>query len=154
MPRAIVAIILQATLLVSSCITDTLQYEYQHINKNGWAKNDTINFDIPEVTQSGLYSIKTEIRCLSTFPLNHIYIVRKFSFNTPFIGYTDTIRINTDKKCPSTEHSGINLISFAKTDSSLVLAKGQKGRVEMYHIMQKEPLPHILDLGIRIKKVD
>lgn len=151
MPRVIVAIALLTTLLVSSCITDTLQHQYQHINKNGWAKNDTIDFDIPPATQSGRYSIKTEIRCLSNFPLHHIYIVRHFSFDPPFIGYTDTLCINTDRKCPDTERSGVNTISYAKTDSSLVLAKGQKGRVKMHHIMQKENIPHVLDLGIRIK---
>lgn len=145
--------ILTATLLAVSCIGHTVQHQYRHIGPAGWDRNDTLTFTLPPARVNGAYSITTELRASTAFPYTKVCMIREVMLTKPLAIYRDTVCIETDVKGFASEGSGVTIKSYAHNDSSLVLKEGQEGTIRLFHIMSKETIPHILDLGIKVKAI-
>lgn len=42
---------------------------------------------------------------------------------------------------------------YSHSDTALVLKERQKGHMKLYHIMSREVLPYIADIGIRVRAI-
>ena len=147
MSMAVLAI---ALLLMSSCVGNTLHHQYIHIDRAGWNRNDTLVFNVKPATSNGMYCVSTEIRTTASFPYKELCMVRELLVEKPLSVRKDTIRIDTGTRGILNEGRGVTLMTFSVDDSTLTLIEGQKCRVKMYHIMSREQLPHIVDIGIKI----
>lgn len=145
--------LLVATLLTSSCIGDTALHKHQHISKDGWSRNDTMLFELHEIKKDGLYAASTEIRTYTSFPYKELWVVREMSLQAPFKLHKDTICIKTNGSGLSADGKGVTINSFAHTDSTQTFHKGQSGNIKLYHVMSRETLPHILDVGLKIQHI-
>lgn len=153
MARAVPLTILTAALLAVSCIGNTVQHQYRHIGSEGWDRNDTLTFAIPPARVSGTHSISTELRTSTAFPYTKVCMVREVMLTRPLAALRDTVCVDTEVNGISPDASGVTIKSYSHTDSLLVLREGQEGTVRLYHIMSKETIPHILDVGIKIKTI-
>ena len=152
LPRTIAkAILTILPVLASSCIGNTLQHQFVHIDKDGWSRNDTVTFDLPPATHEGWYAIDTEIRTTCPFQYQSLYIVRELTLQVPLMTQKDTIRIETGSSLATSDKKGVTLRCYNHCDTTLFLREGQKGQMKLYHIMSLEVLPHITDIGITVK---
>ena len=137
-------------MLISSCIGDTLQHQFVHINKEGWNRNDTAVFTLPPAKENGQHCISTEIRTTSSFPYQKLYLVREILLEKPLAVHRDTICMDTGTRGILEEGKGVSLMSFSHNDSTLFLNEGQSGNIRLYHIMSREQLKHITEVGIKL----
>lgn len=141
------------TLLLSSCIGDTIQHQYHHISKEGWSRNDTIAFELPPANVEGHYAVDTEIRTTRPFPYQKIWVVREVLFQTPLMTHNDTICIETGSDTAFPEGKGVTIRTYSHSDTTFALKEGQQGRMKLYHVMSREILPHITDIGINMRAI-
>lgn len=146
--------ILTATFLITSCIGHTVQHQYKHVAPEGWSRNDTLSFALPPARHEGRYSICTEMRISTTFPYARVCMVRELLLTKPLAVRKDTICISVDAGGVRSEGKGVTLRSFSHTDSTLVLKAGQEGSLRLYHLMSRETLPEIKDVGVKVAKVN
>lgn len=149
--RIITTVIL--TSLLSSCIGDTIQHQYRHISKDGWSRNDTIVFELPPTNSECRYAVDTEIRTARQFPYQRICLVRELALQVPLRMHKDTICIETRNSDTFFENKGVTLKVYGHSDTTLVLKERQKGHMKLYHIMSREALPHITDIGIKVRTI-
>ena len=149
--RTITAAIL--TLLLSSCIGDIVQHQYRHISMDGWSRNDTIAFELPPANMEGRYAVDTEIRSAHQFPYRRVYLIRELSLQSPIKIHKDTVCIEMGSSEAYSKGKGVTMKAYSHSDTTLVLKKGQKGNMKLYHIMSREVLPHITDIGIKVRTI-
>lgn len=128
-------------------------HEHQHVCKDGWSRNDTLLFELHATKDNGQYAVSTEIRTYTTFPYKELWMVREMSLQAPIKLHKDTICVKTNGSGLSADGKGVTICSFAHTDSTLTLHKGQSGCIKLYHIMSRETLPHMLDVGLKIQHI-
>ena len=154
MPKTIAkAILTILPVLTSSCIGNTLQHQFVHIGKDGWYRNDTATFDLPAADFEGRYAVDTEIRTASPFQYQRLYVVRELMLQAPLMACKDTICIETAGSPSTNDEKGVTLRCYSHSDSTLFLKEGQKGQLKIYHIMSREVLPHITDIGIKVRTI-
>lgn len=155
MPKTIVrAILTILPVLTSSCIGNTLQHQFVHISKDGWYRNDTVTFDLPVADFEGRYAVDTEIRTVCPFQYQKLYVVRELMLQAPLMAYKDTICIETAGSTSTTyTEKGVTLRCYSHSDSTLLLKEGQKGQLKLHHIMSREVLPRITDIGIKVRTI-
>lgn len=149
--RTIAAAIL--AILLSSCIGNTVQHRYRHISKDGWSRNDTIAFELPPANMEGRYAVDTEIRTAHQFPYQRVYLIRELSLQSPIKIHKDTVCIEMGSSEAYSKGKGVTMKAYSHSDTTLVLKEGQEGNIKLYHIMSREVLPHITDVGIRVRAI-
>ncbi len=149
---SILAAMLVFLLGTSSCSKDsaTLVYEYHAVPIQGWNKTDTVVFTLPDVLKEGQYQIKVGVRTNARFPYANVWLGVCQTLEQP-----DTVILDT-VCCAVSAESGITKegIGLFLTESQLpgqYYHLGQKGCVKVFHILQKEEIPGVLQVGLQIQ---
>lgn len=138
-------------LLQNSCIGDTILHEYKHIDRDGWGRKDTLSFNIHNINTCGTLAFSTKLRTHASFQLKGVWVVRKLTLHNPEYSTTDTLYIYTQNNGILQKGSGITITTFSQTDTLDCIKKGQYGTLQLYHVMSKEYLLGIQDIGACIE---
>lgn len=74
-------------------------------------------------------------------------------FQTPLMTHKDTICIETGSDTAFPEGKGVTIRTYSHSDTTFALKEGQQGRMKLYHVMSREILPHITDIGIKMRAI-
>ena len=145
-------LLLIAVVIIVSCDRKYAAYSYCPTSVSGWNTQDTLRIDIDTIQESGSYSIAIGVRSTRFFPYQILWLQAELELESPRMAFRDTIdcRIADDKG--NFLGKGLSLhenVYFLKT---VVLHEGQYGRMKLRHIMRRDPLPGISDVGVIIKK--
>lgn len=113
-----------------------------------------MTFSIPEVNKSGNYSFSVGLRMMPDFPFKNICIVMQQKYQEPDYLHRDTLRFEMTDENGNLGGDGLASLSFEKEFVQTKLHKGQHGTVSLYHIMAKETLPNIKDVGLKMSSVE
>ena len=82
-----------------------------------------------------------------------MWVEAELQVDTPRVRYVDTlfVRLCDEQARPLTE--GVNLLQVEQpAPKTLHLRKGQKGSLRLRHLMRRETLPYITDVGAAIQQ--
>lgn len=143
--------LLASLMGAGSCSNDpsALVYEYHPVSFEGWNKTDTITISLPEVIQTGLYQGKVGVRTNTRYPYSKIWLGVCQVLHHP-----DTVLLDT-VSCPVLSRSdrGKNGIGLFLSECFLPDYKyqaGQTGVIKIFHIMRREELPGVGEVGLHI----
>lgn len=139
------------SLYLASCQQDTLMHEYKHIHQDGWGKTDTLSFHIPPAKNAGDYGMYVGLRINHQFPYEALWFVVEASLSGTDIVQRDTIKYTLTENGKTLSGNGLNLLQYEQYAMKMSLQEGQEGDVRIYHVMSKERLPHLVDVGICIR---
>ena len=146
------------TMGAASCSDPRTYDRYESVSLQGWSRKDTLTFDIPRQWE-GNYQLDLCLRAAQTYPYRNISMIierkviyyrqRKKREKT----YNDTINceIVNDKGILAGQ-KGITSTEIRQAMSSFRLNRNDSMHVTIYHIMSRESLPGISDVGIRLLK--
>jgi len=141
---------LTALLLLAGCDKGTLLHSYQPLKDNCWERRDTITFALPVLTQDDNCSVLIGLRVNNQFPYQELVLQVEQCFQHPTLHQIDTIYYRlTDQGGEFTEE-GVNFFQFETQGLHLDLKEGQTGEIRIRHLMNKEEIPGITDVGIHI----
>lgn len=146
------------TMGAASCSDSRTYDRYKSVSLQGWSRKDTLTFDIPRQWE-GKYQLDLCLRAAQTYPYRNISMIierkviyyrqRKKREKT----YNDTINceIVNDKGILAGQ-KGITSTEIRQAITSFRLNRNDSMHVTIHHIMNRESLPGISDVGIRLLK--
>lgn len=146
------------TMGAASCSDPRTYDQYRSVLLQGWSRNDTLSFDIPRQWE-GNYQLDLCIRAAQTYPYRNISMIierkviyyrqRKKREKT----YNDTINCEIiNDKGILVGRKGISNTEIRQAITAFRLNRNDSMHVTIRHIMSRESLPGISDVGIRLLK--
>lgn len=145
-------VLLMASVLVVSCGRKYVTNTYCSISVNGWNTQDTLTINIDTIRQSGNYDVSIAVRSTRFFPYQSLWLMTEMELAFPDGSFRDTLDCRITDEDGNFLGKGLTIhdnVYFLKT---LFLKEGQYGKMRLYHIMRRDPLPGISDVGIIIEK--
>ena len=152
-------IALMTTIMSATSCSDPRTYDqYKSVSLQGWQRNDTLTFDIPRQWE-GNYQLDLCLRAAETYPYRNLSVIierkviyfrqRKKLEKT----YNDTVNCEViNVKGTLVGHKGITSTEILQAVTSFRLNRNDSLQVKIHHIMNRESLPGISDVGIRLLK--
>ena len=162
------SLILCAVLLlaIASCQRGTLLHQFQPISSTGWERTDTFHFSLPQVEQEGLYQVSVGLRYEPTFRYQDLWLVADITTtmlptdsaarsSVPVLHASRTI---ADTLClpllasRAKSSSGVTLLQTEAPLCTLRIEPNQSVSLRLRHIMQREQLQGIRDVGLHVTR--
>lgn len=133
-----------------ACDDKAVYHHYKPTLLAGWGKTDTLTFNIPPLEATASYQFSVGIRTVVTFPYQSIWLVVRQYLNQYKFSRIDTIECKLANS--KGDVTGQGIINYLHTFPlyTQTLYKGQTGKIRIYHIMRREELPGISQIGIKI----
>ena len=146
------------TMGAASCSDPRTYNRYKSVSLQGWSRKDTLTFDIPRQWE-GKYQLDLCLRAAQTYPYRNISMIierkviyyrqRKKREKT----YNDTINCEIiNDKGILVGHKGITSTEIRQAITSFHLNRNDSMQVKIHHIMSREIIPGISDIGVKILK--
>ncbi len=130
----------------------TLVHHYMSPSGMGWSTTDTLLFSVPPTRETGYYNFSLGMRLGVSFPYAGVWIGAQTRLHNPDSIACDTLYFVTMKKGGMPQGSGISLQQDEQPLTSMRLLAGQSAEVFVYHIMRREVLPAVLDVGLLVER--
>lgn len=147
------------TIMSTASCNDPRTYDqYRGVSLQGWLRNDTLTFDIPRQWE-GNYQLDLCLRAARTYPYRNISMIieRKVIFyrqrKKREKTYNDTVNCEIiNDKGILVGQKGITSTEIHQAITSFHLNRNDSMQVKIHHIMSRESLPGISDIGVRLLK--
>lgn len=139
-------------LSLAACDNGMVFYKYSHAPTEGWEKNDTVVFDVPKQKHAGIYRLDIGLRTNEQFPFTSISLVVEQTVLPQKTTRTDTLKCRLADEKGNILGRGINHFQYDFALSDLNLKENDSLHVSIRHIMKRETLPGISDIGLKVTK--
>lgn len=141
--------------LLASCHTDTRYHVYQAVpGENGWKNSDSLLFLLPPELEAGEYGMEIGIRHTGGYPYRDIWISVTQVDSDSLPSHTDTLHLYLADEEGRWGHEGAVgglYQSVYVREKPVKLTADSLGRsFRIAHLMRRNPLPGISDVGVRL----
>ena len=138
---------------VSSCDDPRIYDHYESTPQDGWGRNEVLTFSVPKMLQTDTYQQWVELRANQKFPFQTITLIVEQTVFPKKQVYRDTVECKIIDDAGRLEgKNGISSTEVVAPLRTLQLKQGDSLAISVRHDMQRELLPGISDVGIRIFK--
>ena len=141
-------------LALSSCNRKTIYSHYEPVSLDGWDAEDYLYFDIDPIAADGIYSQRVGLRHNGDYPFMRFTIVVDQHVTPSGFHSVDTINIGLVDQDGNMTAQGINYHIFDFELRRLELHAGDSLHFSVHHIMTREVIPGISDVGITLVRED
>lgn len=150
----LLAVALTQIATLQSCETDVIYDRYEHIETECWDRSDTLFYNIPPVKKTGSYAFTVGLRTDSDFPFIGLGMVVERVVKPGNIVVKDTLKcIVADNKGNITGR-GTGCYQYDYGIPPVSLHRGDSLHIIVRHIMRRETLPGVKDIGIKMTTTD
>lgn len=143
---------------VIACSDPRTYNQYKSVSLQGWTRNDTLTFDIPRQWE-GNYQLDLCLRATHAFPYRFITMIVERKVINFKHGRKKEKQYNDTINCEIINNKGLlkGLEAITRTDiqqpiCNFPLNRNDSLRIKVYHIMNRESLPGLSDIGLRLTK--
>ncbi len=142
------------TLLgLSACIEHTVYHSFQSVAADGWAKGDTLCFQVPVTDSLIPLQLYAEVRNQNNFAYRELYLFVRNNLKDSTVWHTDTLKFvlaDQDDKWTGTGQG--NLYQSSVPFGSTHVQHPGTYAVQVMQGMKDDKLIGLSDIGIRIGK--
>ncbi len=148
------SILLLWTTLLSACREKPVLYNYCSTPVEGWESVDTLKFHVDTLSSSGTYEMSIGVRTSATtlYPYQSLWLVMRQHWHNPDQVITDTLHLRFTTSKGDVQGHGVSIYQYDFPQSTLPLTAGASADITITHIMSRELLPGITDIGIKLQK--
>lgn len=144
-----------ALFLLNACHTDTRYHVYQSVpGKEGWNKSDSLTFHLPVEIPVGEYRMEIGVRYTGEYPYRDIWLSVTESEGDALPSRTDTLHIYlADEKGRWMRGGAIGGLyqHVHVSGKPFIFSADSIDRIfRITHLMRKNPLPGVSDVGVRL----
>ncbi len=143
-------LLLIAVFLLVGCDKNTLMHSYQPLKDNSWDRADTIRFTLPALAQDDNCSMLVGLRLNNRYPYEQLVLQVEQVLQHPTAHRLDTVYYQLTNERGDFTEEGVDYFQYETEGLPLDLKKGQTGEIKIRHLMHREVLPGITDVGIHI----
>lgn len=154
--RHIPRILLWAVFLavgLSACDRLPAHSVYRSTPVNGWEPKDTLFFPIDSVDRAGRYVLSVGVRTTALYPFQSLWLVVKQQWRRPDSGRLDTVVCRFTNEAGNPDSRGLSLNQYEFPVDTVSLGPGMRGHVTVRHIMHRDILPGVSDIGLILREV-
>ena len=149
--RTLLYVLAVGGLLTASCAGDTLVHRYAALPADGWARRDTVCFDLPVYAENISGILTVGLRTKTGVAIRDIVLAVEQCDSDAFVVRRDTVCYPLTDSEGDALTSGVNFHQYETQFVPFRMEKDRKGCVRIYHLMTRETIPGITELGIRIR---
>lgn len=139
---------------IAACDSIPAHYAYRSTPVNGWEPKDTLSFPIDTIGHTGRYAVSVGVRTTALFPFQSLWLVVKQQWQRPSAGKLDTVVCRFTNAAGDPADHGLSINQHEIPFDTLHLQRGTCGRITVRHIMRRDILPGVSDIGIIMREVD
>ena len=140
--------------VLCACTDRPAAYDFSSTPVEGWEPGDTLKFKVDTLNASGWYDFNIGVRTSSStpYPYQTLWMVVHQHWHNPEQVMVDTVKLQlTDERGDAQGH-GVTLYQVDQPWRKQQLVAGQWAEISIIHIMRREMLPGISDVGIRLQR--
>lgn len=138
--------------ILQACTESTRYHHFLPLSSDGWRRQDTLVFCLPNHLQGRLLEMETALRVTRSFPYTKLWIGLEQRDSLQRVLRVDTLCFNMADSMGNLSGRGQNLLEYTSS-SSLPLQSDTLGlcrEVYVYHLMSRETIPSVIDLGLHV----
>ena len=151
--KALILILAMAGfLMMAACDRSVVYNHYEHVDNEGWERNDTMHFYVPPIKQAGTYHQQLMLRTNNQLPFLGISVIVEQDI------YPVGRKLRKRIYCKLVEQnghvigSGISCYQYTFDVDSVQLNEGDSLHMYVMHYMKQENMKGISDVGILISQ--
>ena len=150
--KAVFMILAMVALMTTACHRGVIYSHYEHVDNDGWERNDTMHFYIPRIAETGKYRQQLMLRVNNSLPFLSLSVVVEQEI------FPRRQKLRKRIECPLVEENGhvmgkgISCYQYTFDVQNVELFKGDSLHVCVMHHMKRETMPGITDVGILVSK--
>lgn len=150
--KAFVAIILTvASVLLTACNRNTIYSHFEHTDIDGWAKNDTLLYNIGNTYTGGIYDCSIGLRISNDYPFKSLTLIVRHTIWPQQESREDTICCRFTDNKGNISNKGLSLFQHQSELPAIRLNANDSITFSIRHYMRQEVIPGISDIGIEMK---
>ena len=144
---------LTVALVFGSCNRKAVYSHYVHLPMDGWGweRTDTLFFDVSCIDSDGDYVLEIGLRCTIDYPFKELALVVTTELLHRNIWSRDTLNFQIADDGGNYLGDGVNLMQYVETLPQITLAKDDTLRVAIHHVMKRESLLGIAEVGLNLR---
>lgn len=142
--------------LLAGCGKRPAAFEFRNTPVEGWEAGDTLHYHIDTLRRAGDYRLSLGLRtsAATPYPFQSIWLVVRQQWHNPDTLFVDTLECRLTNSKGDVTGDGVSLYAYSQEMRTLPLAEGTSADVKITHIMRREMIRGIVDVGIRLDKAD
>ncbi len=144
------ALLLYILLCGVACTRGTRLHHYQAVPRTGWSRADTLVFPLPASPADTSYRGTLGMRVSPAFPYRTLWLALRYDLSHPDTSYTDTLCCAFCDSTGRLTGLGITRLQYQHPLPPFRLRAGQGGNLRIHHLMKKESIPEVYEVGIRM----
>ena len=151
--RAITGVLIALTACLSTaCERRPLFFAYQPTDIEGWEPADTLRFHIDTIAHSGsaLLSLYLRTSATGSYPYTSIWLAVRTRLHRPDTVFTDTVECKLLSDTEAVRVNGISRYQHSRPLRLLSLDTASTMDVDIVHLMRRDMLPGVADVGLRL----
>lgn len=154
LPTSCTILLLLCAGMMAACRKSPAAFEYCPTPVEGWESGDTLRFRIDTIREAGTYSLSLGVRSSASlpYPFQRLYVVVRQQWHHPEESRHDTVACELVSPDGEIQGQGVSIYQYICPVGECELSEGQTGEITVNHIMRREILPGITDIGIRLER--
>ena len=148
--KSLISIGLLLCAMLLSCGSNVAYNQFCHTPIEGWEKNDTLVFDISPMTVAGHYRQEIGLRTCPSFPFTGVSLLVEQTIEPGHRVSRDTLKCRLADGKGNILGQGVGYYQYQFILKDLSLNKGDSLHVCVRHIMKREILPGVSDVGLKL----
>lgn len=137
-------------MAVMACANRVVMHTYRNIPAEGWDQSDVLTFEVDTMRSSETVKMDIGVRTTNDYPYQKLWIVAETELHNPDTTFTDTVVCTFVDRNGVRNGKGTDTYQYNFHVGERQLNEGQCGRIMIHHIMRREIIPGICDIGVRL----
>ena len=138
--------------IILSCTGGTMFHSYKPLPKECWERCDTVCFNLPQQTEDISGTLTVGLRTKANISIQDIVLAVEQRTEDAEVLRCDTVRCPLTNSEGNALTGGVNLHQYETKQLPLRLRKGQRGTICIHHLMSREEISGITEVGIKLCK--
>lgn len=139
-------------LLCAGCSDGTVLHSYKPLPRDGWDRRDTVCFSLPKVESDCEGLLTVGLRTAAHVGLRDIVLAVECRDEATGTGHCDTLRYPLADAEGFPAVGGVNYHQYETQQLPFRLKKGSEGTVRIHHLMAREVLSGIKEVGVKVER--
>ncbi len=136
-----------------SCTHNVIYNEaYHSMPHTNWMQKDTLHFSVPPVEEDGIYESCIGIRLTDRFPYANLTLRVEQQFFPSAVTDSQTIKCQFTDQYGMFNGTGVGLYEYLFPINTIKLNAGDSIETSICHIMNKDTITQITEVGYIVKK--
>ncbi len=143
--------VISLTMALTACDKAVVHDEFKPTPIEGWEKNDTMVYAVKRLARGGVYRQEVGLRITREFPFTGVSLLVERIVEPGHKVFADTLNCRLYDEEGNVKGRGVSLFQYNFILSDVEMQKGDSLNVRIRHLMKREILPGISDIGFRLE---